>query len=114
MDIRIKRLNMLKNQLDQYKTIDTELDTSVDQIKAPFKNYSQLRAQMLSEHVQSGYAFNDSSFNNVGVYVEYDNGKGLNFHIYPLITTLSESKTEDLELHRVSDDNKKLAVIKKI
>ena len=113
MDIRIKRLNMLKNQLDQYKTIDTDLDTSVDQIKAPITNYSQLRAQMLSEHVQSGYAFNDSSFNNVEVYAEYNNGKGLNFHIYPLITTVSESKTEDLELHRESDDKKKLAVIKK-
>ena len=113
MDIRIKRLNMLKNQLDQYKTIDTDLDTSVDQIKAPITNYSQLRAQMLSEHVQSGYAFNDS-FNNVGVYAEYNNGRGLNFHIYPLLTTVSELKLKDLDLHRESDDKKKLAVTTKI
>ena len=38
MDIRIKRLNMLKNQLDQYKTIYADLDASVDPIKAPITN----------------------------------------------------------------------------
>ena len=67
---------------------------------------------MLVENVQSGHAFDASFFNNAGVYAEFVEGEKLSFHIYPLISIETKSKTKDLETKKETSENReKLAEI---
>ena len=113
MDKRITLLNTLKRKLEQHRSSDNSEYSSLDQTKqAPIVNYSRLRAQMLVENVQSGHAFEASYFNNAGVYAESVEGEKLSFHIYPLISIETKSKTKDLETKEETIENReKLAEI---
>ena len=117
MDKRIIFLNNLKKWLGQFTVSENKVNAGLDQTqKAPITNYSRLRAQMLAENVQSGVAFNETSFNNSGVFAEFTNGVELNFHIYPLMSEVDKSLPEDLDAHKETEEENllNLAVTKNI
>lgn len=116
MDKRIIFLNNLKKRLEQFTVLNSNVNAGLDQTKqAPITNYSRLQAQMLAENVQSGIAFDETSFKNSGVFAELTNGVELNFHIYPLMDGVAKSMSEDLDVHKENEEeNLKLAVTKHI
>ena len=117
MDKRINFLNNLKKLLDQFTVSDSKVNAGLDQPKhIPITNYSRLRAQMLAENVQSGIAFDETSFNNSGVFAESPNGLELYFHIYPIMSKVAGSKPEDSDMHKESEEEnlKNFAVTKNI
>ena len=117
MDKRINFINNLKKLLDQFTVSDSKVNAGLDQTKhVPITNFSRLRAQMLAENVQSGIAFDETSFNNSGVFAESANGLELCFHIYPIMSKIAGSKPEDSDMHKESEEEnlKKFAVIKNI
>ena len=105
MDKRINFLNNLKKRLDQFTVSDSKVNVGLDQPKhIPITNYSRLRAQMLAENVQSGIAFDETSFKNSGIFAESANGSELYFHIYPIMSKVAGSKPEDSDMHKESEE----------
>jgi hypothetical protein len=107
MDKRLTFLNRLKKRLNSYIVSGSQKNNSLHQKKqTPITNYSQLRAQMLCENVQSGMALDIITFNTSSVYVEFSKGGTFNFHIYPIINEVSESLTKNSDKDRETEEQK--------
>jgi hypothetical protein len=102
MDKRISILNRLKHRLNDYILEDQKTEGLIDSFshypKVPDIDFSWIRAHMLAENLPIGMAFNQSSFDNSGVYAEFTINNGISFHIYPKMNNVDWAPQEERAL----------------
>jgi len=96
MDKRISLLNSLKTRLSNLVT--NKNITQKEKLNTV--EYARLKAAMINDNIQSGYALNERAFHYNEVYAESKKGK-LSYHIYPLLkkSSIKEPEYDKQEEH---------------